>query len=64
MGTFFNVITKSCEGCSIGMYQPREGQDKCVWCPSNTSTPTNSSKFVTQCKGVVAFTQINRAHEG
>ena len=62
LGTFFNVVSKSCEGCGIGMYQPDEGQDKCLWCPPNTSTSENSTKFVSQCKGRVTIVSSNTSH--
>ncbi|CAH1773671.1 unnamed protein product, partial [Owenia fusiformis] len=50
LGTYFNVISKTCEGCTRGTYQPEEGQLSCLVCPDKTSTKSNSSKTVGQCK--------------
>lgn len=49
-GTFFNVQSNQCEGCPIGTYQKEEGQLTCQVCPNNTSTASNHSKSIVECK--------------
>ena len=51
IGTFFNVMSESCDDCVVGTYQPQEGSQTCLWCPAKTSTAKNNSKFVEECKG-------------
>ena len=51
IGTFFNVVSQECSSCSVGTYQPDEGILTCLVCPTNTSTTSNNSKSVNQCKG-------------
>ena len=53
IGTFFNVVHKTCESCERGTYQMQEGQLTCLVCPSNTSTSTHNAKSVNQCKGKI-----------
>lgn len=50
VGTFFNVVSETCEGCRLGTYQFREGQLSCVVCPERTSTTTGQSKSLGECK--------------
>ncbi|XP_013383226.1 sushi, von Willebrand factor type A, EGF and pentraxin domain-containing protein 1 [Lingula anatina] len=50
VGTFFNVVTEECESCSVGTYQTKEGQQTCLVCPNKTSTATNNSKSLGECK--------------
>ncbi|KAJ8305662.1 hypothetical protein KUTeg_016207 [Tegillarca granosa] len=50
VGTFFNVMTETCESCITGTYQPKEGMLTCLVCPTNTSTPKNNSKSNDECK--------------
>ncbi|KAK3090083.1 hypothetical protein FSP39_009008 [Pinctada imbricata] len=49
-GSFFNVISEECEGCSLGSYQPIVGAVSCLVCPNNTSTNFNNSKSQLECK--------------
>ncbi len=51
-GTYFNIVSERCESCEIGTYQPREGELTCVVCPRNTSTASDNTKSVNECKGV------------
>ncbi|KAK2150293.1 hypothetical protein LSH36_413g01017 [Paralvinella palmiformis] len=50
-GTFFNVVNETCEVCPMGTYQPSEAANTCLVCPDFTSTTSNNSKSITQCKG-------------
>ncbi|XP_069128762.1 sushi, von Willebrand factor type A, EGF and pentraxin domain-containing protein 1-like [Argopecten irradians] len=51
-GTFFNVVTKECDACKTGSFQPDEGQITCLVCPANTSTQGNFSKSEQECKAL------------
>lgn len=51
VGTFFNVVSKSCSGCPLGTYQPLEGSVACLVCPVNHTTDHNNSKSEQECKG-------------
>lgn len=51
VGTFFNVVSDTCESCGQGTYQPKQGTVTCLVCPGNTSTHLNNSKSAKECKG-------------
>ena len=55
MGTHFNVVTKECQPCTAGSYQPEEAQDTCLVCPGGTFTKvgagaTTEEQCKAQCK--------------
>ncbi|GAB6029547.1 hypothetical protein CHUAL_005296 [Chamberlinius hualienensis] len=51
VGTFYNVVTEKCQGCSRGTYQFLEGQLSCLVCPRNTSTSHGQlAKSSADCK--------------
>ncbi|XP_076346234.1 sushi, von Willebrand factor type A, EGF and pentraxin domain-containing protein 1-like isoform X1 [Tachypleus tridentatus] len=50
VGTYFNVVSENCEACMQGTYQFKEGQLSCVVCPERTSTETDQSKSLGECK--------------
>ncbi|XP_078575446.1 sushi, von Willebrand factor type A, EGF and pentraxin domain-containing protein 1-like isoform X3 [Branchiostoma floridae x Branchiostoma japonicum] len=49
-GTFFDVQRGECAACPVGTYQDLEAQLQCDICPSKTSTATQGSKTVKDCK--------------
>ena len=51
VGTFFNVVSETCESCIQGSYQPDEGQLSCLVCPRNTSTKVVNAKRPDDCQG-------------
>ena len=55
VGTHFNVVTKECQPCTAGSYQPEEAQDTCLVCPGGTFTKvgagaTTEEQCKAQCK--------------
>ena len=51
VGTYFNVVSETCESCTQGSYQPNEGQLSCLVCPGNTSTKVVNAKRPEECQG-------------
>ncbi|XP_069692830.1 sushi, von Willebrand factor type A, EGF and pentraxin domain-containing protein 1-like isoform X3 [Periplaneta americana] len=52
VGTFYNVVTASCESCPIGHYQPAEGSTTCLSCPPGSSTRRIHAKNARECKSL------------
>ncbi|KAL3867860.1 hypothetical protein ACJMK2_040706, partial [Sinanodonta woodiana] len=50
VGAFFNLVSKQCESCPKGTFQPQEGQISCLICPNKTSTTSQMSRSREQCK--------------
>lgn len=55
MGTHFNVVSRECQPCIAGSYQPVEAQDTCLVCPWGTFTrvgagATTEEQCKAQCK--------------
>ena len=44
-------MSEKCESCAIGTYQAKEGQLTCLVCPRNTSTTSDNTKTIKECKG-------------
>ncbi|XP_041475001.1 sushi, von Willebrand factor type A, EGF and pentraxin domain-containing protein 1-like isoform X1 [Lytechinus variegatus] len=49
-GTYFDMMTSSCEYCEIGQYQNLIGQLTCIHCPNGTSTVSTKSTSLADCK--------------
>ena len=54
-GTFQSVITKKCEKCPTGTYQPEAGKTTCLLCPEGSIIKGGENKNFTSCKGKVCF---------
>ena len=54
-GTFQSVITKKCEKCPTGTYQPEAGKTSCLHCPEGSIIKGGENKNFTSCKGKVCF---------
>ena len=54
-GTFKNVITKKCEKCPSGTYQPETGKTTCLYCPKGSIIQGGENKNFTSCKGKFFF---------
>ena len=52
-GTYFNIVSEKCESCAIGTYQAKEGHLTCLVCPRNTSTTSDNTKTIKECKGKI-----------
>ena len=49
-GTFKNVLTKKCEKCPTGTYQPEAGKTTCLYCPEGSIIQGGENKNFTSCK--------------
>ncbi|XP_076444633.1 uncharacterized protein LOC143282756 isoform X2 [Babylonia areolata] len=48
-GTYYNNVTKTCDFCPIGQYQPQSNQTVCIPCDGGTITETVGSTSPSQC---------------
>ncbi|XP_063309108.1 signal peptide, CUB and EGF-like domain-containing protein 3 [Pelobates fuscus] len=49
-GHYYNITFHRCIRCTVGFYQPEFRQNFCISCPGNSSTDSDGSTSVTQCK--------------
>ncbi|XP_041364262.1 uncharacterized protein LOC121379679 [Gigantopelta aegis] len=49
-GTFYNSMTKTCDDCPVGKYQPLPGQSSCETCSPGFITESSGSAGGTDCK--------------
>ncbi|TRY75103.1 hypothetical protein TCAL_09357 [Tigriopus californicus] len=50
VGSYFNVMSKACEPCPSGSYQPEEAQLTCLVCPGQRSTLSQGATSSQDCK--------------
>lgn len=50
VGSYFNVMSKNCEPCPSGSYQPEEAQLTCLVCPGQRSTLIQGATSSQDCK--------------
>eukprot|EP00794_Sanderia_malayensis_P006970 gene6970-7755_t len=51
-GEFKNLTTGTCQKCSPGTFQPKEGSTSCTPCPHGSTTVTNDMKNETSCRKI------------
>ena len=54
VGSYYEILSKTCEQCPLGYYQNDGGQLSCKSCPNGQTTTQKGATSSDQCKGTYA----------